>query len=70
MTEIEKQAEQLNDAITNVARCAQDLVDNLEDKNNRGFYLAHTDDVDDLKKALKEWTTATNNFLAGLVPKV
>lgn len=55
----------LNDAVTNVARCAQEMSDNAS-QHSRGdevYYKIPEEELSELRQALKEWKDATNNFL-------
>lgn len=63
---IEQAKEKLDNALIVVARTAQEVADTAEYKN-RGkgdsVYLVGLDDMDDLKKAVKEWKAATADYL-------
>lgn len=69
---IAKLQEDLNDAVMNVARCAQELSDGAEQRPaNRGApyengIVCQKDDMDALREALKTWKEVTEKFMDAL----
>lgn len=66
MSDLDKAKQDLDDAITNVARAAQTVASESEYKILSGetCYLVDTNDMNELKDALQVWKEATQNFLS------
>lgn len=58
-------AENLNDALLQVARLAQELAD-TSGTTSDGRYLVDTDTMTELKQAVDTWSTATQQFLSSI----
>lgn len=62
MNNLEKAKQELDDALINVARCAQELAHNASMFTN-GDYKVNSEDMKELKEYISLWNKASNNFL-------